>query len=185
VRVRDHIALSTAGAVVLLPWVGRGGLAFWAGGVFIDADHYVWFCLRERSLSPREAVDFFNGAHAPQHRETRLLHSRPALLSALLLGLRRPRLLPLALGMSLHVAADAHHEARMSRARAQALKRDRFSCQICGTPESVVGTHVWRQPLLMPSYETQNVISLCGPCHELAHAVEQASATGGKPLALA
>jgi hypothetical protein len=170
VRVRDHIALSTAGAALVLPWVGRGGLAFWAGGVFIDADHYVWFCLRERSLSPRTAAHFFNSAGAPQHPAMRLLHSRPALLSVLLLGLRRRRLLPLALGMSLHIAADAHHEARMNEARAQALKRDRFSCQTCGTPGSVVGTHVWRQPWLLPSYETQNLISLCGPCHELAHA---------------
>jgi hypothetical protein len=170
VRVRDHIALSTAGATLLVPWARRDGLAFWAGGVLIDADHYLWFCVRERSLSPRAAVAFFNRPGAPQHRATHLLHSRPALLSVLLLGLRRHRLLPLALGMSVHVAADAAHEARMSEAREQALKRDRFACQTCGATGSAVGTHVMRQPLLMPSYETQNVISLCDPCHELAHA---------------
>jgi hypothetical protein len=27
-----------------------------------------------------------------------------------------------------------------------------------------------RQPMLMPSYEAQNLIALCGPCHALAHA---------------
>jgi hypothetical protein len=169
VRVRDHIALSTAGAALLHPWLGRGGLAFWAGGVLIDADHYLWFCVRERSLSPRAAVDFFNRPDAPRHQATHLLHSGPALLAVLLLGLRRRRLLPLALGMGLHVAADARHEARMSAARAQALERDRFSCQTCGTTGPVVGTHVMRQPMLMPSYEAQNLIALCGPCHELAH----------------
>jgi hypothetical protein len=177
VRIRDHIALSTAGAVLFRRWVGRGGFAFWAGGVFIDADHYVWFCVREGGLSPRAAVHFFNGANVPQHPAMRLLHGGPALLSAVLLGLWRRRLLPLALGMCLHVAADAHHEKRMAQARDQALTRDRFSCQTCGAPGAVVGTHVWRQPWLLPSYGPENVVSLCGPCHELAHLRDKGSAS--------
>ena len=64
-RVRDHIALSTAGAALLHPWLGGGGLAFWSGGVLIDADHYLWFCVRERSLSPRAAVDFHLAENPP------------------------------------------------------------------------------------------------------------------------
>src|SRR3979411_1277259 len=107
-------------------------------------------------MRPRAAVAFFTRPDAPQHQATHLLHSRPALLSVLLLGLRRPRLLPLALGMGVHVAADARHEARMSEARAQALERDRFSCQTCGTTGPVVGTHVMRQPRLVPSSEPQH-----------------------------
>jgi 5-methylcytosine-specific restriction endonuclease McrA len=72
--------------------------------------------------------------------------------------------------MGLHVALDAHHLARMDRARSAALARDGYSCQVCGTATRPVSAHVWRQPWLMPSYRAQNLISLCGRCHEAAHA---------------
>ena len=39
-RVRDHIALSTAGAVLVLPRLRGGALGLWAGSVLIDTDHY-------------------------------------------------------------------------------------------------------------------------------------------------
>jgi hypothetical protein len=170
VRVRDHVALSTAGAAVLRPWVGRGALGFWVGGVLIDIDHYLWFCLRRRRLSPRRAVQLFNGAHAPQQATTRVLHSPIAVLSLLLLGVRRRQLLPIAVGMGLHVALDATHDSRMNEARHAALERDDYSCQACGVRGSGVGTHVRRQPWLSPSYGPHNLVALCGPCHELAHA---------------
>jgi MYXO-CTERM domain-containing protein len=169
-RVRDHIALSTASAAILAPWLGRDALSVWTGAVLIDGDHYVWFCMRERRLDPVAAVGFFNQAHSPQHSATRGLHSPLALLVVLLLGLRRRRFLPLAVGMAMHVALDSYHEGRMDRARAAALERDAFRCQACGTSGAEVGTHLRRQPWLLPSYEPQNLISLCGACHDAAHA---------------
>jgi hypothetical protein len=170
VRVRDHILISTAAAVLAAPFIGRGALSLWAGGVLIDADHYAWFCLQERRLSLPAAVHFFNQADAPHHSATRALHAPAALLSVLLLGLRQRRLLPVALGMGLHVALDAHHRARMDRARSAALVRDGYSCQVCGTAAAPVNAHIWRQPRLLPSYRAQNLITLCGQCHEAAHA---------------
>ena len=103
------------------PWLGRDALGLWTGGVLIDGDHYVWFCLRERRLNPATAVRFFNQAQAPQHAATHRLHSPLVPLVVLLMGLRRPRLLALALGMAMHVALDRFHEGRMDRARAAAL----------------------------------------------------------------
>ena len=85
-RVRDHLVLSAAGAALLSPWAGGSALGLVAGGVLIDADHYAWFCLRERSLDPRAAVRFFNGAGPPQHVGTRALHSPLVLLGVLLPG---------------------------------------------------------------------------------------------------
>jgi hypothetical protein len=137
--------------------------------VFIDADHYVWFCLQQRCLSPLAAGRFFNQADPPHHSATRALHAPAALLSVFLLGLRQRWLLPVALGMGLHVALDAHHEARMGKAKAATLERDEFSCQACGSQESPVYAHIWRQPSLLPSYRMENLISLCGRCHEAAH----------------
>jgi hypothetical protein len=169
-RVRDHIAISTAGAALACPWLGRRALDIWAGSVLVDADHYLWFCLRQRRWGPRAAIRFFNEAHAPQHTATRVLHSPAALLAVLVLGVRRRELLRVAVGMGLHVALDLHHEARMDEARAAALERDGFSCQACGTRATHVGTHLREQPSLLPSYGTQNLISLCAPCHETAHA---------------
>jgi len=169
-RVRDHIALSTAGAGLLHPWLGRGAVGLWAGSVLIDVDHYAWFCLRQRRWNPLAAMRFFNEAHAPQHSATRVLHSPVAPLAVLLLGVRRRSLLPVALGMGLHVALDRRHEARMDEVRGAALERDDFSCQVCGTRAPHVGTHLRRQPWVLPSYGAQNLVSLCAPCHESAHA---------------
>ena|SRR6266568_401439 len=107
---------------------------------------------------------FFNQADPPHNSATRALHSRAALLSVLLLGLRHRRLLPVALGMGLHVALDARHLARIDQARSAALARDGYSCQVCGTTAAPVDAHIWRQPRLLPSYQARNLISLCGRC---------------------
>ena len=176
-RVRDHVLISTAGAVLAAPFIGRGALSLWAGGVLIDADHYVWYCLKQRRLSPLAAAQFFNQADPPQHSATRALHAPAVLSMVLLLGLRRRRLLPVVLGMGLHVALDVQHQAHMDRARFAALARDKYSCQACGTATPPVAAHVWRQPKLLPSYRTQNLISLCAQCHEAAHARSGGSAS--------
>lgn len=169
-RVRDHVLISTAGAALAAPFIGRSALNAWAGSVLIDADHYAWFCLCQRRLNPLAAARFFNQANPPQHRATRALHAPAILVAILLLGLRQQRLLPIAAGMGLHVALDAHHVARMDQARSAALARDGHSCQVCGTTAPPVGAHLWRQPRLLPSYRAQNLISVCDRCHEAAHA---------------
>jgi hypothetical protein len=174
-RVRDHVLISAAAAAAAAPFVGRGAVGLWAGGVLIDADHYVWFCLRHRRLNPVAALRYFNQADPSQHQGTRLLHSPPALLLALLLGLRQRRLLPVALGMGLHVALDVLHVTRMDHARSVALARDGYSCQACGPATPAVTAHLHRQPALLPSYHARNLIALCGPCHESAHAAGRRS----------
>jgi hypothetical protein len=166
-RVRDHIALSTTGAALLHRRLDRGALSFWAGGVLVDVDHYLWFGLRERRWSPRAAMRFFNEAHPPQHAATRALHNPMAPLALVVLGGRRPALLGVALGMVVHLALDACHEARMDAARTVALRRDTFACQACG--QRAADAHLRHQPWLLPSYNPQNLVSLCGPCHEAAH----------------
>jgi hypothetical protein len=170
-RVRDHVAISTAAAVLSRRWLGRNAMALWAGAVLIDSDHYLAFCLQEGRVSPAAAVRFYGGPAASEHWATRAFHAPLAVLAVLGLGARLRPLTALGFGMSLHVMLDAGHEARMGHTRAAALERDRHTCQSCGaraTPH--VGTHLARQPWLLPSYRPRNVVSLCGPCHELAHA---------------
>lgn len=172
-RVRDHIALSTGGAALLHLWLRRGAIGLWAGGVLVDIDHYLWFCIRQRRCNPLAATRFFNEAHPPQHGATRVLHSPVAPLAVLLVGTQRRALVPVAIGMALHLALDLGHELRMDEARAAAMERDDFSCQACGMRASQVGTHLRRQPWLLPSYGAENLVSLCAPCHAAAHARER------------
>jgi len=172
-RVRDHLVLSTASAALLHPWLRRAAVGLWAGSVLVDVDHYLWFCLRQRSWNPFAAMRFFNEADPPQHAATRALHTPVAPLALLVASTRRRELLPVSVGIAVHLALDLHHELRMERARAAAIERDDFSCQTCGTRASHVGTHLRRQPWLLPSYDAHNLVSLCAPCHEAAHARER------------
>jgi len=174
-RVRDHIAISTAGAALLYPRAGRAVLLPWAASIFIDTDHYLWFCVRHRRLNPAAAVRLFNEAEAPEHAGTRVLHHPAVLLSVLLLGTRRPWALAIALGMTLHVALDVMHQTRLREARTATLQRDAFTCQRCGTRGEDVVAHVRRQPMMLPSYQTSNLVSLCGSCHRASHARDEES----------
>lgn len=175
-RVRDHIAISAAAAGFSRRWLGRNAALLWAGGVLIDFDHYLAFCLQEDRLSPVAAVRFYDRAAVPEHWATRAFHSPAAVLAVFGLGTRLRPLRALGLGMVLHIALDVAHEARMRDLRAAALERDRHDCQVCGAHTADVGTHVSQQPWLLPSYSPENVVSLCGPCHVLAHAPERRAA---------
>jgi hypothetical protein len=170
VRVRDHVALSSATAALLYPRLRRSVLGAWAASILIDVDHYLWFAVRNRRLNPVEAVRTFNSAASTEHSQTRLLH-HPAVLATLLLLSRRRRafLLPV-LGMTFHVGLDTYHRARTGRARKAALSRDRLTCQVCDSKDASVVPHLWRQPRVLPSYRVEHFITLCGSCHEVAHA---------------
>jgi hypothetical protein len=169
VRVRDHVLISAAAAAFAAPFLGRGATGLLAGGVLIDADHYAWFCLRQRQLSPLAAARFFNHADPPQHAATRVLHAPPALLAAALLGTRHRRLRSAALGMILHAVLDELHAVLLARTRAAALVRDGYTCRVCGPATPAVCAHLYWQPAVLPSYRVRNLVSLCGPCHEAAH----------------
>jgi hypothetical protein len=175
-RVRDHIAISTAAAAVSRRRLGRSAVLLWAGGVLIDFDHYVAFCLQEGRMNPIAAMRFYGRATVPEHWATRAFHSPAAVLAVFALGARMRPLRTVGIGMVLHIALDVAHEARMRNLRAAALERDRHDCQACGAHTSDVGTHVSQQPWLLPSYRPENVVSLCGPCHVLAHAPERSAA---------
>jgi len=170
VRVRDHVALSTAAAALLYPRLRRSVLGPWAASILIDVDHYLWYAVRNRRLNPVEAVRTFNSAASTEHSQTRLLH-HPAVLATLWMVSRRSRAVRLvALGMTFHVGLDTYHRARTARARKAALSRDRLTCRVCGTKDASVVPHLWRQPRLLPSYRVEHFITLCRSCHEVAHA---------------
>ena len=168
-RVRDHLLLSTWGAALLYPWLGRRVLVPWSASILIDVDHYLWFCAHERTVNALRAVRFFNQAQPPQHAGTRLLH-HPAVL--LLLGVLSARWRwagLLVMGMAFHVGLDIYHAARLDAARCAVLRRDHSTCQHCGAQGSDVVAHQWYQPRFLPSYRPEHLTSLCGECHEAVH----------------
>jgi hypothetical protein len=177
-RVRDHVALASGAAALLYPHLGAPVAAPWAASIFIDVDHYLWFLARHRSLNPVAAVRLYNDAHAPQHRATRPFHHPAALSVMLLLGRRRRAALLAVMGVAFHVGLDVYHRTRTADAKAQALARDRFTCQVCGAQTADLVAHVWRQPRMLPSYRLDHFVTVCGPCHEAAHA-RGAVAIGG------
>jgi 5-methylcytosine-specific restriction endonuclease McrA len=168
-RVRDHVLVSTAAAALASPWLGRRVLAPWAASILIDVDHYAWFVVRKRRFNPMAAVRFFGRPSPHPHRGARLLHSPVVLFGAAAMGLRWRALLPVALGMSLHAVLDLRHESRVRLATADALRREDFTCQRCGARGAHVTAHTMRQPWLLPSYQTHNLVALCHACHAAAH----------------
>ena len=171
-RVRDHIALSTAAAALLYPFVGKRAALAWGASILIDVDHYLWFVANERRLDPVAALQFFNAAHPPPASNVRWLHSPVALAGAAVAAAKRRALLPAALGMAAHVAVDIYHDSRMKRAQAAALVRDGYRCQECGAKDETVTAHTRSQPVLLPSYKVGNFVALCGPCHVAAHQLD-------------
>jgi hypothetical protein len=169
-RVRDHVALASGAAALLYPRLGASVAVPWAASIFIDVDHYLWFLARHRSLNPVAAVRLYNQADAPQHPATRPFH-HPAALSLMALVSRRHRaaLLPL-MGVASHLGLDVYHRTRTAEAKTAALARDRFTCQVCGAQTADVVAHLWRQPRILPSYRLDHFVTVCGPCHQAAHA---------------
>jgi hypothetical protein len=169
-RVRDHVALASGVAALLYPRLRASVAVPWASSIFIDVDHYLWFLARHRSLDPVAAVRLYNDADAPQHGATRPFH-HPAALSLMLLVSTRQRAVALPLmGVAFHVGLDVYHRARTAEAKAAALARDRFTCQVCGAQTADVVGHVWRQPRILPSYRLEHFVTVCGRCHAAAHA---------------
>jgi hypothetical protein len=169
VRVRDHVVLSTTGAALLWPWLAGQVLPAWAASILIDVDHYAWFIVRHRRVNPIAAVRFFNGSSPASHSATHVLHSPVVMLLLLSAAVRRRSLLPVLLGMAFHVGLDWSHEARLSRARAVVLRASESRCSWCGASGSNVSAHLWRQPVLLPSYDPSNLVALCVDCHRDAH----------------
>ena len=168
--MRDHVALASGAAALLYPRLGASVVVPWATSIFIDVDHYLWFLARHRSLDPVAAVRLYNRAEAPQHRATRAFHHPVALALMLLASTRRrAAVLPL-MGVGFHVVLDVYHRTRTADAKAAALVRDHVTCQVCGAQTADVVAHVWRQPLIFPSYRLDHFVTVCGPCHEAAHA---------------
>ena len=172
-RVQEHAMLSTVAACLALPLLKKDIWIPFTASIFIDADHYLWHAVTQRSLNLREAVRYFEQADPRQTRFTRLFH-HPLFLGLLLfLAVRlRSRFLALVLsGLLFHVGFDVIHMAQLQRLKRALSKLAGQKCPACGQYAAQLQIHTLYIPHnLLDRYNRKHFTVLCPACHELAHA---------------
>lgn len=171
-RLQEHLKLSTAAAVVALPWLRQDVWIPLFASIGIDVDHYIWHALTHRTLSWRAAVRYFGQADPQRLTQAKFLHHPIALGSLLFLALRlRSRLLLLVLaGMLFHVSLDTFHVAQMNRLKKSLSQQAQYHCPQCGKPEAALQLHTaYFASNLLERYSPRHFIVLCPDCHEKAH----------------
>src|SRR5690348_15243902 len=105
-RIQEHVKLSTAAALVTLPWLKKDVWIPFMASIFIDVDHYLWHAVTHRTLSLRAAVRYFGQADPSRQGQAKFLHHPVILGSLLLLAVRfRSRIVWLILaGLLFHVS---------------------------------------------------------------------------------
>ena len=116
-RLRTHILTSGLLGVALYPRAPRKAALLLAGGVLLDADHYLLYALRSGNWNPLSALRYDRWRNQPstigdRRRRYGSLRSifhlaRVTIPMAWLLGWRWPALQPLAIGVTLHLALDS------------------------------------------------------------------------------
>ena len=172
-RPKEHATLSTAAAIIALPWLKKDIWLPFASSILIDVDHYLWHVVAYRTLSLRAAMRYFNQADPPQLMEARLLHHPLVLGTLLFFALRlRSRTLGLILaGLLFHVSLDAIHVTQMGNLKRSLSKQADNICPKCGQHFDALQLHTtYFAPNLLDRYNPQHFIVLCPICHEQAHA---------------
>ncbi len=176
-RLQEHLKLSTAAAVVTLPWLRQDVWIPLFASIGIDVDHYIWHALTHRTLSWRAAVRYFGQADPKRQTQAKFLHHPITLGSLLFLALRlRSRLLLLVLaGMLFHVSLDTFHDAQMRRLKKSLSQQAQYHCPECGKPEPALQLHTLHfASSLFERYAPRHFTVLCPDCHEKAHGATKA-----------
>ncbi len=171
-RPKEHATLSTAAAVIALPWLKKDIWLPFAASILIDVDHYLWHVVAYRTLSLRAAIRYYNQADPPQLMEARLLHHPLVLGTLLFFALRlRSRTLGLILaGLLFHVSLDAIHVTLTNNLKRSLGKQAHNICAECNQHFEALQLHTtYMAPSLLDRYNPQHFIMLCPTCHKRAH----------------
>lgn len=171
-RIQEHVKLSTAAALVALPWLKKDTWIPLAASVLIDVDHYLWHVVTHRTLSLRAALRYFAQANPPRLPEARLLH-HPLILTGLLLIAARTRsriLWLILIGLLFHVSLDVLHMAQMSHLKRSLSEEAEDICPECGQQFEALQLHtVHYTSNLLDRYHPRHFVVLCPTCHKRAH----------------
>jgi hypothetical protein len=171
-RIQEHVKLSTAAAIAVMPWLKQDVWIPLAASIGIDIDHYLWHAVTHRTLSLRAAMRYFGQADPPQKPQAKFLHQPIVLGTLLFIALRlRSRLLFLILaGLLFHVSLDVIHISQMHGLKRSLSQQARGRCPVCGKAEAALQLHTTRVPSnLLERYAPRNFVVLCPACHEMAH----------------
>lgn len=171
-RIQEHVKLSTAAALVTLPWLKQDVWIPFMASIFIDVDHYLWHAVTHRTLSLRAAVRYFGQADPPQQGQANFLHHPVILGSLLLLAARsRSRIAWLILaGLLFHVGLDMVHITQMKGLKRSLSEQAHSICPACGKPHDALQLHtVHFARNLLDRYNPRHYVVLCPTCHERAH----------------
>ncbi len=175
-HIQEHIKLSTAAAIVALPWLKKDVWLPFTASVLIDIDHYLWHAVTHRTLSLRAAVRYFGQADPPQLPESRLLH-HPLVLGALLVVATRTRsriLWLILAGLLFHVSLDLIHVTQMKSLKQRLNKQAQSICPECGKRYEELQLHTIHVPSnIFDRYHPRHFVVLCPACHEKAHVLTQ------------
>lgn len=174
-RVQEHIKISTAAAVIALPWLKKDAWIPLAASVLIDVDHYLWHTVAHRTPSLKAAVRYFGQADPPQLPQARLLHHPIVLGLLLVVALRtRSRILWLMLtGLLFHVSLDAIHVTQMNHLKRSLSEQAHAVCPQCGQHVAVLQLHtVHIARNILHRYNPRHFVVLCPACHEKAHTTD-------------
>jgi hypothetical protein len=137
-RLRTHILTSALLGAALYPRAPRRAALLLAGGVLLDADHYLLYALRSGDWSPLGALRYDRwrsqlSAASDMTRSYGSLRSvfhraRITIPLVWLLSRRWPALRPLAIGVALHLALDTSP----LRLDWRVWRRARGRCERCG-----------------------------------------------------
>jgi len=175
-HIQEHVKLSTAAAIVALPWLKKDVWLPLTASVLIDVDHYLWHAVTHRTLSLRAAVRYFGQADPPQLPESRLLH-HPLVLGALLVVATRTRsriLWLILAGLLFHVSLDLVHVTQMKSLKQRLNRQAQSMCPECGKRYEELQLHTIHVPSnIFDRYDPRHFVVLCPVCHEEAHALSQ------------
>ena len=171
-RVQEHVKLSTAAAILTLPWLKKDAFIPLAASILIDADHYLWHAVTRRTLSLRAALQYYGQANPTRLAQQRLLH-QPIILGALLVvaARSRSRMLWLILaGLLFHVSLDTIHVTQMKHMHRMLSEQANFTCPACGQHSEALQLHTIHVARnILDRYNPRHFVVLCPTCHVKAH----------------
>ena len=171
-RIQEHLKLSSAAALVALPWLKQDVWLPFTASILIDVDHFIWYAITHRTLSLRATLRYFGQAHPEQRPMTKFLHS-PLVLGPLLLiaTLTRSKWLWLILaGLLFHVSLDTIHVTQMNHLKQTLSTQADKTCPQCNQHCDALQLHtVHFSSNIMDRYNPAHFVVLCPICHEEAH----------------
>jgi hypothetical protein len=151
-RLRAHILTSVLLGAALYPRTPGKAALLLAGGVLLDADHYLLYAIRSGDWNPLNALRYDRWRNQPlvagdQRRRYGSLRSifhtaRFTIPLVWLLSWRWPGLRPLALGVTLHLALDTSP----LRLDWRVWRRAGGRCESCGRVGLRRGVHYVKSP---------------------------------------